>query len=316
MYAGTINGGVFMSQDTGRTWVTANTGLGSMNIKKIIANNTHIIAAAATGAVYSTLAGAISWSVTTGLSVTTDVSSFATDGAITFLGSITDGVYSTTNNMAWTSYTTGLTNMTVTSLAIKGTNVFAGTLSGGIFKSPVSGAGWATANTGLPTMNIFALHSAGQWVVAGYKGGVHSSFDDGATWLPPNVLLYIPEFADVNNISFSSSSTRIFVGLPNNSLYSNSLTELPLAINEIEYSTENVLIFPNPSNGNFRVNLKDLNAEVSEVVVYDNMGKLLQRYKNANNETSIQISAGYSKGIYFLHLKTDKGTIAKKIVIE
>lgn len=314
LYVGTLNGGVFMSPDTGRTWTTANTGLGSMSILKIIANNTHIIAAGSNGTVYSSLLSAINWSATTGVGGSQAVAAFATDGTTTFLGQIGSGVYVTTDNMTWSAFNAGLNNFAVTSLAIKSGNLYAGTNGGGIFKSPVSGAAWATANNGLPTMNILSLCAAGQWVVCGYKGGVYATVDDGASWLPPSILLYIPEFADVNNLSFSGSSTRIFAGLPNNSLYSNAVSELPVGIAENSKDASGLVLSPNPSNGNFHLSFTN-GITLKGIQVFDMNGKQVSFTQSAG-AASVQLNVMAPAGIYFVKADTDKGTLVKKIILQ
>jgi hypothetical protein len=87
-----------------------------------------------------------------------------------------------------------------------------------------------------------------------------------------------------------------------------------VSIKETANTIGNVKVYPNPSNGNFNISLKDINAVVKEVSIYDNVGKLMQRIGYEKN--NINISADYPSGIYFIRVNTDKGIVDQKILIE
>ena len=60
----------------------------------------------------------------------------------------------------------------ISSLAVSGTNLFAGTIGGGVFLSTNSGASWTAARTGLPMNNsVSALAVSGANLFAGTWGG-------------------------------------------------------------------------------------------------------------------------------------------------
>lgn len=315
LYVGTMFGGVFMSPDTGKTWTQINTGLGTMNIKKIITSANNIIAAGSNGDVYTTLQSSINWGLTTGLPGSLNITSLATDGTNIFLGTSGSGVYLSTNAASWSAANIGLSNMNVTSLAIKGSDIYAGTNGGGIYKSTSSAVSWSAVNSGLPTLTITSLCAANQWIVAGYKGGVHSTFDDGISWMPTNVELYIPSYSDVTNISFTSASTRVFIGTPHNSLYSNATSELAVGIKEYEYAIGKVNVYPNPNNAQFNISFKNLKANVNEVSIYDQMGKLIHHLE-IKNENDLSLQLKVSEGIYFVKVNTDKGSVTEKLVVQ
>ncbi|MCE3227687.1 MAG: heme utilization protein [Bacteroidetes bacterium] len=308
LYAGTMFGGVFMSADTGKTWTSVNNGLTTMNIKRIIDNNTHLVCAAANGNTYSTPQGANNWVAMTGLPAGLNITSLAYNGA-TYLGAYGTGVYVTTDNSTWSADNTGLSNLNVTSLAgnVTSLQLFAGTDGGGIFEH-VSGS-WTPRNTGLSSMNILSIATGSIWVVAGYKGGVNASSNGGLNWQVPGTLFYIPAFADVTNISFSSLSTRVFVGTPHNSLYSNGTAEFPVGIKENVLNENAFVVYPNPSKGIFTIAVKG-NDVVKEVEIYNSVGQL------QHVSVSPDITFNGASGIYFAKIKTDKGIVTKKLVIE
>lgn len=316
LYLTTKNGGVFMSADTGGTWMQVNAGLTTLNLRRIISTNTHLIVGADNGSVFSTPISTINWSAATGLPSSLDITSFATDKSThAFLGTYGNGVYMTMDYSSWMALNTGLTNVNVTSLAIKGSNVYAGTDGGGIFKSGFMGPSWTAVNTGLTDLSITALYSSGIWVVAGYKGGVHATYDNGGTWEPTNVIDYLPEYADVTCISFSPASTRIFASTPNNAFYSNGIAELPVGINEIESSTV-FSIYPNPNNGKFNIALKNGADEIKEIVLFDASGKTVQQIPLNHKTNRYDFSVNVQKGIYLVKVFTTSGSTTQRIVVE
>ena len=85
--------------------------------------------------------------------------------------------------------------------------------------------------------------------------------------------------------------------------------QLPDAIGE--HSTDNVRVFPNPSNG--RVFISTESQPVSELQVFDIFGKMLFQKSAGERELSVDLS-NYSAGTYILRLVTDKGIETRKIV--
>jgi hypothetical protein len=109
---------------------------------------------------------------------------------------------------------TGLTNTDVQSLAISGTNLFAGT-SSGVFLSTTSGASWKEVNTGLTNTNVLALSVSGTSLFAGAYGGfVFLSTNTGTSWNAVDSGL-------TNSwiIAFAVSGTNIFAGTDGNGAF-------------------------------------------------------------------------------------------------
>ncbi len=84
------------------------------------------------------------------------------------------------------------------------------------------------------------------------------------------------------------------------------------------YNNVNALIvFPNPSEGQFNLDLTNLKADDMQVAVIDQLGKVVFS-ENLNieqqNNYSINLKDS-SKGIYFLKLSSSKGVITKKLIL-
>lgn len=237
LLAATTNGGVFSSADSGKTWSTMNGGLNSMHILRLFYANGLKYAFDAGGTVYySTLQNSIWTIVENGLPSGITPSAMCFYGNRVFLGTLGNGVFwKDHSDTTWTSYNTGLVNLSVTSLAASGNRIYAGTQGSGIFISGVETANWnATALPGIPhsTMlgldayNIQDIATYGGFVYASYKGGLVTTSDSGATWIAGGNQFNLPTYTDVNKICFVKS--RVFVTTEYNAVYSNALAELPI----------------------------------------------------------------------------------------
>lgn len=127
---------------------------------------------------------------------------FSDDGTVTWSGTENFGVLR--NGVDF--YSAYLSNKIVLALAVSGTNVFAGTYGGGVFRSS-NGGSWTAVNTGLTNLSILSLKVSGANLFAGTNGGgVFLSTNNGASWTAVNNGL--PSTASVR--SFALYGTSIF----------------------------------------------------------------------------------------------------------
>ena len=203
MYAGTNDGGVFKSLDSGDNWVQKNTGLSDLNVQFLaIDSGTPATLYAGTngGGIFKSLDSGENWvQKNTGLSdlnvqfLTIDPGTPATLYAGTNGGGIFMSLNSGDN---WVQKNTGLSDLNVQFLAIDpGTaaTLYTGTNDGGVFKSLDSGDNWVQKNTGLSDLNIqFLAIDPGTptTLYAGTNGGgVFKSVDGGEGWVKKNAGL-------------------------------------------------------------------------------------------------------------------------------
>lgn len=81
---------------------------------------------------------------------------------------------------------------------------------------------------------------------------------------------------------------------------------------------ESLSLSPNPSDGNFELNIQLANVDDVSVGIYDVSGKMVHQ-NNQNHVTHYHHSfhlAQLSSGIYMVKIKTSKGELAEKIVIQ
>jgi len=73
-------------------------------------------------------------------------------------------------------------------------------------------------------------------------------------------------------------------------------------------------VYPNPSNG--KIYIKNLgNSVLKNAEIYTSNGQRLKEYASINNQNEFELHS-LAKGLYFLRINSDKGTITKKVVVQ
>jgi hypothetical protein len=80
----------------------------------------------------------------------------------------------------------------------------------------------------------------------------------------------------------------------------------------LESGTKDIAVFPNPSNGIYFVKLNEQTA-INHYQIFNQEGKLILENSTSSEEFKIDLT-NQPKGIYFLEVKTDKGSLTKKLV--
>ncbi|HNX20797.1 MAG TPA: choice-of-anchor L domain-containing protein [Bacteroidales bacterium] len=79
-----------------------------------------------------------------------------------------------------------------------------------------------------------------------------------------------------------------------------------------EFTPSLLTIAPNPSDGRFTITHQ--NATIEEYQVYDISGRLVGGMRNINAQECVLDATNYTNGVYFVKVKTETGSIVKKIV--
>jgi hypothetical protein len=80
----------------------------------------------------------------------------------------------------------------------------------------------------------------------------------------------------------------------------------------IKENTENISVFPNPSNG--LVNIELENGLNTNVIIRDIAGKIIQEL-NINSNTSVDLNT-HGKGVYLFEINSGENTIIRKVTIQ
>lgn len=116
------------------------------------------------------------------------------------------------NGTSWTKVGNGLAGYYITAFTKMGTNFFAGTIDGLIFRSPENGESWSA--TGLPNseVNLLAVNGTNLFASEWQRSGLSLSRDDGTSWIPINngLAYWINTLSMSDSILFAGTSNGIF----------------------------------------------------------------------------------------------------------
>ncbi len=173
-------------------------------------SGTNIFAAKWGGGLFLSTDNGASWSaINNGLDSSIFISSFIVNGNNIYAGTYNNkGIFkSTDNGVSWNVINNTLPSM-VTSFAVSGENLFAGTLERGVFLSTDGGISWDAVNNGLTDTLVKSLAISGTKIFAGTNKGVFLSSDNGNSW--NSIGTGLPINIGIKTLAISGSN--IFVG--------------------------------------------------------------------------------------------------------
>ncbi len=98
--------------------------------------------------------------------------------------------------------------------------------------------------------------------------------------------------------------------------YSNVATSAAVLALEQNSFSKQIVVSPNPNEGNFKVNMTNVKPNRVTFIMTDMTGKEVHRSTGDNEDTFNFNMSGVSKGIYLLYINTDKGQGVKRVVIK
>jgi photosystem II stability/assembly factor-like uncharacterized protein len=148
---------------------------------------------------------------------TRSVYSLALKGSNLFAGTELGTFYSTDGGASWSALSEGQMKPYVNALAYTGITVLAGTAEG-TFRSTDNGATWGPVGAPLTSMFVQVFAFSGEVFYAGVYGGVYRSTDGGEDWTP-----FISELPYTGILSLAVSGTDLFVGTSDGQVYHSTL---------------------------------------------------------------------------------------------
>ncbi len=220
-------------------------------------------------------------------------------------------------NAQWVQSNEGLTNTNVLVLANSDTNLFAGTLNGGIFRSTNNGANWSEESSGLPTnAYVYNIAISDTNIFAGIDGsGVFLSTNKGANWT-------ITGLTDPEVLTLLASGTDLFAGT-SGGVWRRPLSEMITSVENKSNDIPSKFILeqnhPNPFNPSTSIQYAISSNQFVQLKVYDVIGNevatLVNEEKPAGNyEVSFNASR-LSSGIYFYKLQAGSFVETKKMIL-
>ncbi|MCX6162284.1 MAG: T9SS type A sorting domain-containing protein [Ignavibacteriae bacterium] len=197
----------------------------------------------------------------------------------------------------WVQMSNGMGNIYITSLAVNGNNIFAGTWpSTGIYISTNNGTNWT--HTSLNNQEIRSLLVNGNNIFTGTKpNGVFLSTDNGTSWAQTSLNSHdiLSLAVNGNNIFAGSDSNGVYLSTNNGttwnqtSLNNRNVWSLAVSGSNIFAGTYGYGVFLSTDNGTTWTQTSLINRTINALAV------------NGNN-----IFAGTTTGVY---ISTDNGTI-------
>ena len=178
-------GGVYRSTDLGTNWTVVGYGSIEPYITALAVSGTKLFAGTGNGVFLSTDSGETWMMVDNGLFGNTSITALVVIGTNVFAGTKSGGIYLTTNNgKIWKSVSAGIEGSTIYKLVVIDTNIIAAT-SQGLFQTSDSGTEWRLADNGLqnlPDNSYRDMTVSGGNVYFSTWEGVYRSTDLGANW--------------------------------------------------------------------------------------------------------------------------------------
>jgi photosystem II stability/assembly factor-like uncharacterized protein len=178
-------GGVGTSSDGGKTWIRSRAGLLPSDcaaVQFIPGRDAGLVVGTQSGALWFSQDGA-AWHIVHELPEDGHVYTLASAGDV-LLAATSHGVFSSLDGATWQESSTGITNLTLTGLAVSPVHpdtMFAAT-DDGIYSSLDAGESWARSSPSEGTLSVVVLPD-GNTVLAGTADGrVLRTTDGGRTW--------------------------------------------------------------------------------------------------------------------------------------
>jgi photosystem II stability/assembly factor-like uncharacterized protein len=232
LIAGTFGRGIFLSTDKGTHWNQVGINLwNAYNVYAITASGRFILAGTQGGGVFRSTDNGVNWSLANyGMNGrgTEYVYTFATSDTYLLAGTEGNGVYiSEDYGGSWKQVNNGLSNLTIQSLAISGSNFI--TVSGNVeYFSTNNGENWNAVNTGLSNGYFTTFIDYNSQLFAGTNGGgIYLSKDNGTSWNAVNSGLtsdyskYVSAFASYGSYIFAGTYGGVFLSTNNGASWIN-----------------------------------------------------------------------------------------------
>ena len=169
----------------------------------------------------------------------------------------------------------------------------------------------ASANVASLSGNChFEVTSNSNWLVTSTDAPWCTMLSQGTYDLPINV-----NYSQNNSVSSRTGHIRVTLFGDTTISQTFTITQAGTGIG-IEKKEENhIHIFPNPSDGLFKIHTGWINAEPMEISIQDLQGNIITRKEIRLKEDYEMDLSSQSNGCYFMIIKTDSGVEVQKLII-
>lgn len=318
LYAGTVpgqganpvdTGTVFRSTDNGAHWTK--TGLTRADVSCLLMVGTNLYAGldgnTGPGGVCMSTDNGTTWTPITTGLLGTRISTMAVSGTTLYAGS-ERGVYMSTNGgTTWMS--AGLSSYFIATLLFNGGTLYAGTFGHGVFVSTNNGTTWKPANNGISaTSYTYGMTASGTNVFVGNGSGAFLSTNGGTSWTAVNTGL--PGNGANGLGGLVVNATYIFGG--NAGVYRRPLADfISSGVSAVAASPSTIELSPNPTNGMITVRARtgnEIRATVENV-----LGQRVSAASVHGSDLSLDLSS-VPAGAYYVRITVDGVATTRMIV--
>jgi hypothetical protein len=187
--------------------------------------------------------------------------------------------------------------------------IYAGTKGGGVFWSSEYGDSWSSMNTGLTSLNVYALVavSVNGELFAGTEGGVFNF--DGISWYDYSYGLLN---TNIRALGHSDWCYALFAGTVGGGVW---FSPYPIGIDETG-DESNITVIPNPVKDFLTIRLtnQEQNQEYA-VEFYSIDGRLVSKMETLMDMEPITV-ADLNPGIYLIRLSNQSVVLISKFIKE
>lgn len=182
IFVGTSYGGLFRSTDMGSTWIETQLKYYNAGVVDAIIIDSQYIIAGSGNPAYGIHISDNNGQTWKNLLYNTFIKSLAVSGSNIFAGTLGSGVILSTDH-GQTWNQTNLTVFTVYSLSINNHNIYAGTYAHGIFHSSDNGQNWDQIALNNNNLTIYSIASSGSDIFVGTDDNIlYHSTNNGLNW--------------------------------------------------------------------------------------------------------------------------------------
>ncbi len=277
----TIYGGfnsLYRSTDSGDTWTSLNSPGSSPTVITVAPSDDNVIYVSDGNRVYGTTNGGTDWN-TLALPVSGNIRSIAVNSTDPTEVYICYGRYNDGNK---------------------------------VFKSSDSGINWTNITGTLPNVPmhkiLFLTGGNGDLFLGSDIGVFHrnntlSDWEILGTGLP-NVI--------VNDIEVHYATQKLRVATYGRGVWEISIASGTLGVEE--FASNALEIYPNPTQGQFTLLLKEITGE-SQITVYNIIGGVVKSFKTKKTTIDMDLSQ-FSSGMYLVDIKNGNKKIVKKLILK
>jgi len=181
-----------------------------------------------------------------------------------------------------------------------------------IYRTTDGGSTWTVVSTTGTIPNDVSCYNA--TIYYGSKNNlIYKSVDAGNTW----TLDYTANATyGIHTIKYSGTSAYAIVGFSGGSRWV-KIDGLPASVQENDLTSQNAVLYPNPTNGSFQISFDENLYEQVGVRIFDNLGKEVCNTKIIVNGNVLPLSVGDLKaGMYLVEIQAKNERIVKNFMLK